>query len=123
MNKFFNFDEIKEHMDFIDTEKSKSFVKWIYSLSPYEFTAVAAIIGLLIAPNLNLNEQDSIGNFLIEIGQVLLTVNSHTITQNPNLVIGENQAQNLIDNSKSEFNKKLAILQHQINNLKVPPVH
>lgn len=123
MNKFFNFDEIKEHMDFIDTEKSKSFVKWIYSLSPYEFTAVAAIIGLLIAPNLNLNEQDSIGNFLIEIGQVLLTVNSHTITQNPNLVIGENQAQNLIDNSKSEFNKKLAILQHQINNLKVPPIH
>ena len=110
-------------MDFIDTEKSKSFVKWIYSLSPYEFTAVAAIIGLLIAPNLNLNEQDSIGNFLIEIGQVLLTVNSHTITQNPNLVIGENQAQNLIDNSKSEFNKKLAILQHQINNLKVPPIH
>lgn len=122
MNKFFNFDEIKDHIDFIDTEKSKSFVKWIYSLSPYEFTAVAAIIGLLIAPNLNLNEQDSIGNFLIEIGQVLLTVNSHTITQNPNLVIGEDQTQKLIENSKSEFNKKLAILQHQINNLKIPPI-
>ena len=122
MNKFFNFDEIKDHIDFIDTEKSKSFVKWIYSLSPYEFTAVAAIIGLLIAPNLNINEQDSIGNFLIEIGQVLLTVNSHTITQNPNLVIGEDQAQKLIEDSKSEFNKKLAILQHQINNLKIPPI-
>ncbi len=122
MNKFFNFDEIKDHIDFIDTEKSKSFVKWIYSLSPYEFTAVAAIIGLLIAPNLNLNEQDSIGNFLIEIGQVLLTVNSHTITQNPNLVISEDQAQKLIEDSKSEFNKKLAILQHQINNLKIPPI-
>ena len=26
MNKFFNFDEIKDHIDFIDTEKSKSFV-------------------------------------------------------------------------------------------------
>ena len=114
MNDFFNFDDIKKHMDFIDIDKSKSFVKWIYSLSEYEFTATAALIGLMISPTLNYNEQIAIGNFLIEIGQVILTVNSHkTVKSNKH-------TNDSFENIKSEFNKKLAILQKQINNLKNP---
>ena len=114
MNNFFNFDDIKKHMDFIDIDKSKSFVKWIYSLSSYEFTATAALIGLMIAPSLNYNEQVAIGNFLIEIGQVILTVNSHAIAKS-NI---SNQNNENFEKTKSEFNKKLAILQKQINDLK-----
>ena len=115
MNDFFNFDDIKKHMDFIDIDKSKSFVKWIYSLSEYEFTATAALIGLMISPTLNYNEQIAIGNFLIEIGQVILTVNSHATVKSNKHNNGNN-----LDNIKSEFNRKLAILQKQINNLKNP---
>lgn len=112
MNDFFNFDDLKKHFNFIDMDKSKSFVKWIYSLSEYEFTATAALIGLMISPTLNYNEQIAIGNFLIEIGQVILTVNSHTTAKS-------NKHNNeTLENTKSEFNRKLAILQKQINDLK-----
>lgn len=112
MNDFFNFDDLKKHFNFIDMDKSKSFVKWIYSLSEYEFTATAALIGLMISPTLNYNEQIAIGNFLIEIGQVILTVNSHTTAKSNKHSI------ETLENTKSEFNRKLAILQKQINDLK-----
>ena len=112
MNDFFNFDDIKKRMDFIDINKSKSFVKWLYSMSEYEFTATAALLGFMISPTLNYNEQIAIGNFLIEIGQVILTINSHTLTKS------NQQKNDNLENIKSEFSKKLAILQKQINDLK-----
>ena len=54
---------------------------WINSLDPYEFALVGAIAAFLIAPTLNANQQNSIGNFLEEIGQILLTIASQTITR------------------------------------------
>ena len=120
MNDFFNFDEINEKLNFLRSDQTKKLGKWIYSLSPYQFTTTAFLIGIILAPNFNLNEQVAIGNFLIEIGQVILTVNSRLEASPENQDISNSQAQNLIEQTKSEFNKKLAILQKQINSIKNP---
>jgi len=69
----------KEFNDFISHDFS-SFSKWLYSLNPYEFTLISTIIGFLIASTLDLNEQNSIGNFFELLGQVILTINAQTST-------------------------------------------
>ena len=53
---------------------------WINTLNPYEFALVGAITAFLIAPTLNPNQQNSIGNFLEEVGQIILTIASQSIT-------------------------------------------
>ena len=72
----------------MDNQSFKKFINqdfselsnWIDTLNPYEFALVGALIAFLIAPTLNANQMNSIGNFLEEIGQVLLTISSQTIT-------------------------------------------
>ena len=49
------------------------FSKFLASLAPLEFTTLGCIIGLIITSSLNNNEQNSIGNFLELVGQVILT--------------------------------------------------
>lgn len=58
----------------------KSLSDWINTLNPYEFALVGVIAAFIIAQTLNANQQNSIGNFLEEIGQILLTISSQTIT-------------------------------------------
>ena len=53
---------------------------WLNTLNPYEFALMGTIAAFLIAPTLNANQQNSIGNFLEEIGQILLTISAQTIT-------------------------------------------
>lgn len=58
----------------------KGLSNWINTLNPYEFALIGTIAAFIIAPTLNANQQNSIGNFLEEIGQILLTISSQTIT-------------------------------------------
>ncbi|WP_042317119.1 hypothetical protein, partial [Desulfofarcimen acetoxidans] len=46
---------------------------WLLSLPPQQFTLLSALIGILLINYLNINEQNSLGNFLVGIGQTLLT--------------------------------------------------
>ena len=48
--------------------------KWMYSLNAYEFIFIATLVGTLIAGNLTINQQNSLGNFFEQIGQTLLTI-------------------------------------------------
>ena len=48
--------------------------KWMYSFNGYELTIVATLVGILIAPSLSINQQNSLGNFFEQIGQTLLTI-------------------------------------------------
>lgn len=61
------------YKEFVNQDFSK-LAKWIYSLNGYEFTLVATLIAFLIAPNMSINEQNSLGNFFEQIGQTLLTI-------------------------------------------------
>ena len=53
---------------------------WLFSLNPYEFSAIAVIMGLIISPALTVNQQNSLGNFLELLGQVILTINAQNVT-------------------------------------------
>lgn len=45
----------------------------IFSLSPQQFSLLASAIGVAMTHGLNLNEQNSIGNFIVSVGQSILT--------------------------------------------------
>ncbi len=53
---------------------------WLNTFSPYEFALIGVVAAFLIAPGLNANQQSSIGNFLEEIGQILLAISAQKIT-------------------------------------------
>lgn len=45
----------------------------IDKIPPEQFTLLATIIGVLLSSELDPNEQNSVGNFLVSVGQTLLT--------------------------------------------------
>ena len=57
-----------KHFDF------KEYASFLQSLDPTEYTIISILIAILVSSNLSINEKNSIGNFLIEIGQTLLTI-------------------------------------------------
>lgn len=56
--------------------------KWLSSVNSYEFALYGVVAAFLIAPTLNANEQNSLGNWLEEIGQILLTISAQTFSTN-----------------------------------------
>ena len=61
-----------------------NFVKYISSLTPNEFTAVACIFGFLLSTPLDAYTQQSVGNFLECVGQVMLTISSQNFANKQN---------------------------------------
>ena len=55
------------------------FSKFLDSLSPLEFTTLGCVIGIIITSILNNNEQNSVGNFLELVGQVILTAQAQEV--------------------------------------------
>jgi len=45
----------------------------LLDLSPEEFSALSVLIGFALLPGLTANQQNSLGNFLMGVGQVLET--------------------------------------------------
>lgn len=77
MNEFFSNSSFK---DFVNSDYNK-LSNWLNTLDPYEFATIGVIAAFLIAPTLNPNQQNSVGNFLEEIGQILLTISAQQITR------------------------------------------
>jgi len=50
-------------------------------IPPKQFTLLSTLLGLLLTADLNENEQNSFGNFLVTVGQALLTNVSQVQTQ------------------------------------------
>ena len=69
----------EEFNNFINQDY-KTFSNWLFSLNAYEFTAIATLAGFIISPTLTINEQNSLGNFLELLGQVILTINAQNTT-------------------------------------------
>lgn len=58
----------------------KDFAGWLYKLSPTEFVTLGTIASYLISYGLTVNEQNSIGNWLEMVGQIILTFNAQETT-------------------------------------------
>lgn len=110
----------------------KGLSEWLNTLNPYEFTIVGIITAFLIAPVLNANQQNSVGNFFEVIGQVLLVIAAQEITvqqatQNntastgfsdaPNTSPGNN-TNNQTNNQNDNLYQEIAELKQEIAELK-----
>ena len=89
----------------------KEFTDWIFSLSGLDYTIAAITIAIILSKNLNINEQNSVGNFFFLIGQVLITMNAQDITQSERI-------DNPTNISNGELNRRIEFLFNEINNIK-----
>lgn len=69
-----------EYFNNFTNQNYSALSNWLDKLDPYEFSLVGVLAAYLIAPSLDANEQNSIGNFFEEIGQILLTIAAQQIT-------------------------------------------
>lgn len=56
-----------------DNNSESAFASCFFSLPPKQFALLSSLIGILIIDKLDINQQNSLGNFLINVGQVILT--------------------------------------------------
>lgn len=87
-----------------DTTEIASFADWLMTLTPFEFTTLGTIIGYIISYNLTINQQNSIGNWLELVGQIVLTFNAQ----------GSGQINNPTCQEFNELKNEVRRLQNQI---------
>jgi len=87
-----------------------AFVNLLLSLNEYELTALGCAIGLLIAPTITTNQQNSLGNFFELVGQVLLTVNAQIVNLQPN-----SPSRHELNERINKLEKELELLKQQNN--------
>ena len=92
-------------MKYFDFKEDASFLQ---SLDPTEYTIFSILIALILSNSLSTNEKNSIGNFLIEVGQTLLTIASQE-----NLISNLNHSHTHIG-----LENKLKELEREIHELK-----
>lgn len=64
-------------------EDIKYFSSKINKLSPLEFISLGCIISIIITQTIDPNEQNTLGNFLEMVGQILLTSYAQATVTNP----------------------------------------
>jgi len=79
------------------------------NIPPKQFTLLSTLLGLLLVDVLNENEQNSFGNFLVSMGQSLLTNVSQIQTQK-SLADSQQQYQDLCN--------QISVLNSQLKELK-----
>lgn len=83
-----------------------AFVDMLLSINEYELTILGCAIGLLLAPTITINQQNSLGNFFELVGQVLLTINAQAINLQPS------------SPSRQELNNKIKRLEKELENIR-----
>lgn len=48
-------------------------VSGFFSLPPVQFTMLSVLLGIILIENLDLDQQNTLGNFIVNVGQVILT--------------------------------------------------
>jgi len=53
-------------------ESKNTLLSCFFSLPPKQFALLASIIGILLVDNLDLDQQNSLGNFIVSVGSTIL---------------------------------------------------
>ena len=83
-----------------------AFVDLLLSMNEYELSILAFGIGIILAPTITVNQQNSLGNFFELIGQTLLTINAQAVNLQPNAP------------SRKQLNEKIKKLERELQELK-----
>ncbi len=87
---------------------------WVFSFSGPEFAIIGTIIGVVISSQLNVYQQNAIGNFFEQIGQTLLTTGAQESNQL------QTNSFNMMNNSSGTqtINQKINQLDQEVRKLK-----
>lgn len=81
-----------------------------FSLPPKQFSLLSSLIGILLIDNLDLNQQNSLGNFIVNVGQAIMTSASQ------GQLLQSNTQQN--DNAHQQINilkKQICALERELD--------
>lgn len=81
-----------------------------FSLDPVKFSLLSSLIGILLIDNLNPDQQNSLGNFVVNIGQNLLTAAAQADT------LQESQ-QNQVRRQIQSLKKQIAELEEELDHI------
>ena len=70
----------------LDSNKIKNFSSTLNQLSPTEFVSLGSITAIILIQYINPNEQNTLGNFLEMIGQILLTSYAQSTVVDPKYI-------------------------------------
>jgi len=85
------------------------------NLPPIPLTFLAALTGVVIASNLDANDQNSIGNFLENVGQTILTVAAQIQNLEPDDDSQQNTQNSQNEKEKQYLHEQIIQLKEQIN--------
>lgn len=77
-------------------------------IPPNQFALLAALLGVLLNLSLDVDEQNSFGNFLVSIGQTMLTSAAQSVNQDAH------PDQNILAQKIDQMSKELDELKKQI---------
>lgn len=84
-----------------------------FSIPPIQFTLLSTLVGILLIDNLDLNEQNSLGNFIVGVGQTILTA----AAQGELIKTGIENADNNNINQDDDIHEQIKMLKKQIDGL------
>lgn len=87
-------------------------VSWFTDINPDELALLATVLGIIIADDRDIEEQNTIGNFIIAVGATILAISS----QKQFLLLAEIKAKEEKDQKEiDEMKKQIKELQSLLN--------
>jgi cell shape-determining protein MreC len=100
---------MKNELDNIIDKKSSAQKCNITNLPPKQFALISTVIGLALSDNLSIDEKNALGNFIVSIGQSILTeVAQESFLQS-------NNSDDKVENEIDELKKELAQLKKRLD--------
>lgn len=87
-----------------------------FSLPPKQFALASSLVGILIIDNLDLNQQNSLGNFIVNIGQAVLTAAAQGQSLQSNSSQKDNSQNNHIRQQFEILKKQMCALEQELDN-------
>ena len=102
---------LEENNDNSDNKCPKSTIgSSFFSMPPKQFALLSSLLGILLVDNLNIEQQNSIGNFIVNIGQSILTAAAQGEAIKTN-----NEKNDKIRKQIEELKKELCELEKELN--------
>lgn len=83
----------------------------LLSLPPKQFAALSTVFGLLLLDDLSIDQQSALGNFLLSVGQTILTASAQEQS-----IQSCNSQNNQVHDDVEDLKKQMALLKKELGN-------
>jgi hypothetical protein len=99
-----------------DKNMKRTSTSCFFSLPPKQLALLSSLIGILLIDDLDLNQQNSLGNFIVNIGQAILTAAAQGQSLQSNSSQNDNSQK---DDTRQQFEilkKQICALEQELDN-------